>query len=825
MKGIDLTREIEANLDTDVSEFPILATAHAYKVLSSSLYSDKTRAVLRELGCNAMDAHIEAGKPDMPFEVKLPNSLDPSFYIKDWGEGMGPAQIRNVFVVYFASTKGSAMEQTGEYGLGCKSPFSYTDSFTITSVRKGVKRVFVAYLDEEGKPCLRRLTRTPMRATEDWKSGTMVSFPVRQGDFKTFSDKARQVFRWFSVKPRILGVPVDLDIGEIVHEDDRVMRFHSGSGFGKPQVLMGNVAYPFDLSEIGFTQRASELGIFALPDEEVAAQSVRSPLNIGEEGELVVKYDEVMRERLKLLETALFKAFGSSSIVIKMPIGGVKVPPSRETLEYDEITQRTLALFFYQRLLKAADWVRALLEDESTPPWPRRNKLYTSGSNGYVMGYIPCDCMSQLAKAFGLRNQHLLERVVAFPGWAGDETYGVRLIGGDSESVNQYDVAGGHIRKKDGSFYPKYRPAQLSTSEKAAIVVADRPGTARLAEQLLQEETYSQLAYVYIKKCSGGDNEGLCEIARRLEQHFGEGLPVIYGSQSISKRSAGKRSRKASPVGILPYVSMDEVLRARRGGLTLRSFSSEPVDQRKPGRYIYLVSEGRTRRLRHDNGETPQGFTLEKIAALIAGAQYHYEDALSGIEGVFLITDKKFAKMALPEGFISLRQWWSEIYEKGPLRDTLKGRCETYFVESQYDEFSRVLRLVGRNEQIRTLIRPGLLKTGVGRAFLEASELIRDEDDVLRTRKKEYKVARDTLYRAVYVRLLENKDLKFATGGNMMVGMNERYPCFRLAGKLDDALDALPESDRKALPWQFRTVLQAMFEPAGTFPMESVEAA
>ena len=38
--------------------FQIRTNAHAFKMLSSGLYSDKIGAVLREIGCNAHDAHI-----------------------------------------------------------------------------------------------------------------------------------------------------------------------------------------------------------------------------------------------------------------------------------------------------------------------------------------------------------------------------------------------------------------------------------------------------------------------------------------------------------------------------------------------------------------------------------------------------------------------------------------------------------------------------------------------------------------------------------------------------------------------------------------------
>ena len=64
------------------SSFGIARTPHMFNILSSGLYSDKIAAVLREISCNAMDAHIMGGEPDKPFQVKLPTTLDRTFFVK-----------------------------------------------------------------------------------------------------------------------------------------------------------------------------------------------------------------------------------------------------------------------------------------------------------------------------------------------------------------------------------------------------------------------------------------------------------------------------------------------------------------------------------------------------------------------------------------------------------------------------------------------------------------------------------------------------------------------------------------------------------------------
>ena len=67
----------------EIGEFRIRNSAKAFNILSSGLYANKVRAIVRELSCNAVDSHIAAGKQDTPFDVHLPNQHEPWFAILD----------------------------------------------------------------------------------------------------------------------------------------------------------------------------------------------------------------------------------------------------------------------------------------------------------------------------------------------------------------------------------------------------------------------------------------------------------------------------------------------------------------------------------------------------------------------------------------------------------------------------------------------------------------------------------------------------------------------------------------------------------------------
>lgn len=217
--------------------FKINAGAHAFKLLSSGLYSNKIGSILREIGCNAVDAHIAYGTPNLPIELKLPNRIDPQFHIKDWGPGLSHEDITGLYSTYFASTKQNTNTQTGAFGLGSKSPFSYTDSFMVTSVHGGVKRIYSCYLDNTGSPTTSLMAET--EADTDWPHGLMVGFNVEPKDFGYFQEQARVQFELFSVIPKVLGgEPIVRPI--LLNETPEYATWDRNEHI----VLMGNVKYP-----------------------------------------------------------------------------------------------------------------------------------------------------------------------------------------------------------------------------------------------------------------------------------------------------------------------------------------------------------------------------------------------------------------------------------------------------------------------------------------------------------------------------------------------------------------------------------------------------
>ena len=228
----------------EIGEFRIRNSAKAFNILSSGLYANKIRAIIRELSCNAVDSHVAAGKADTPFDVHLPNQLEPWFSIRDYGTGLTHDQVTNIYTTYFESTKTDSNAFIGALGLGSKSPFSYTDNFTVTAVKDGKKGVYSAFINEAGVPSIALM----MTEESTDPSGVEVKFSVNdQYDFSKFRDEARTVYTYFKLRPVVTGYK-DFEIRDVEYETrDIIPGVHSVVSRYDSRAVMGNIAYPIDV--------------------------------------------------------------------------------------------------------------------------------------------------------------------------------------------------------------------------------------------------------------------------------------------------------------------------------------------------------------------------------------------------------------------------------------------------------------------------------------------------------------------------------------------------------------------------------------------------
>ena len=230
------------NTDGLVGEFKLKTSSRAFSILSSGLYSNKIRAIVRELSTNAVDSQVAADTAHIPFEVHLPTGLEPWFSVKDFGTGLSSEEVGSIYTTYFESTKTGSNDYIGALGLGSKSPFSYTENFTVITIKDSVKCIYGAFINSAGIPAVAHMSSS--RTNEP--NGVEVKFSVTDpADYHRFAKEAGYVFRWFRHQPKITGIDGYV-VPTINYSDKDICPGIHLMASGTPMALMGNIAYPID---------------------------------------------------------------------------------------------------------------------------------------------------------------------------------------------------------------------------------------------------------------------------------------------------------------------------------------------------------------------------------------------------------------------------------------------------------------------------------------------------------------------------------------------------------------------------------------------------
>ena len=227
------------------SKFKIKASAKAFKILSG-FYSEPILAIPRELGANAWDSHVKAGTTDKMFEVHAPNTLEPWFSIRDFGTGLSPEAVDSIYTTYFESTKTSDNDSDGCMGLGSKTPFNYTENFTVTSWHCGMKHVYNCFIDESGSPNIMRMASELSKEP----NGVEVKFGVKITDITMWVDKITRAYQPFRFRPIIKGASIEYKPREYIYEGKNWgLRKNERDYYNRTcNAFMGNYCYPINTS-------------------------------------------------------------------------------------------------------------------------------------------------------------------------------------------------------------------------------------------------------------------------------------------------------------------------------------------------------------------------------------------------------------------------------------------------------------------------------------------------------------------------------------------------------------------------------------------------
>lgn len=209
----------------------------------SNMYSDPVLAVIREYICNALDSHKAAGKPEVPVTVIVPNLLENTFTIRDYGLGMSDDEVMKLFSTYGASSKRETNEMVGGFGIGSKSGFAYTDNFTVESIFNGEKLTYIVFMCESNGPSIELISRNPTSEN----NGFSVKIPVKKQDINTFKEKLIKFLKFVDNPVEVQGC--DFEKPKLLKSLDHLgwtAKFYSSSEWrdgGSVYIKMGPVIY------------------------------------------------------------------------------------------------------------------------------------------------------------------------------------------------------------------------------------------------------------------------------------------------------------------------------------------------------------------------------------------------------------------------------------------------------------------------------------------------------------------------------------------------------------------------------------------------------
>ena len=290
------------------------------EVLTSRMYTNKLTAVIREIFTNAVDANVEAGRPNHPVDITLPAiiPLEPQsnqLIIRDYGIGISPERAPDFFT-FMTSTKRDDNIQCGGYGLGSKSPYAITSQFTVTTIHDGIEYIYACSLNN-GMPIAALLNSRPSNDS----SGTRVAIPiVEQHHRRRCYNEVMNIVMWSRAVTNIYN-PEDTG-GETTRRLlDRRNDYDYEYGAPGPFIskAFSKRIYTllcFTIGGIPYTISDSKVFDTITTYLKEQGYSIRNLHNV----------DPSWEQAKNVVD----------SIVIPVPIGYLELPPQRETLAWSE---------------------------------------------------------------------------------------------------------------------------------------------------------------------------------------------------------------------------------------------------------------------------------------------------------------------------------------------------------------------------------------------------------------------------------------------------------------------------------------------------------
>lgn len=417
-----------------------------------NLYSDPIGSIVREVTSNCYDAHREkdlkikhvipmtaedepewfhpaSKKPQIEFqEENILLGIGNAFLFRDFGVGLSKKRVEEIYTLFGNSTKRDNNHQIGGFGIGAKSPFSYTDTFYIISNHNGKMFSYMLYRGNDAfhMDLLKQGETTELNSTE-------VIIPINKEesyrDIRNFAKAINSQLSYF------IGL-------EFINVTE---------GTGRN---VGTVQIDYEDDDIAICVDETATRRYDVDEIHLMVGRVRYPLN-----------QDMVDSKIN---------WGSSNIpvALKFDVGQLDLVPSREAIRYTDKTKAAIT----QKILDVQKRMKELCEKQlaecsNVIDWLAQATALTNNDSHYGRTYDSVfSVQSYLAKMQNKNAQCTLHGVELSGSLLNDTYRQSRLFRGfsamtvtqrsDGNYIGGYKLVKSQVKTSDLINYPVFYQKQ-----------------------------------------------------------------------------------------------------------------------------------------------------------------------------------------------------------------------------------------------------------------------------------------------------------------------------------------------------------------------------
>lgn len=323
---------IAGDFETTKASIDEGSKAFLFEMMSKSLYSNPIGSICREITSNCFDSHREANSDKAVIISKLDDEEGDYISFKDFGVGLSPDRMKNIYMNYFSSTKRHTNDQIGGFGLGSKTPLSYNDYFYIISIYNGIK---YDYLFSKGSdvPTLDLLNSEETTLP----NGAEIKVYFKEdGDEQEFENNLKEQLCYFD-NVFFKGWE-NIENEYKIYETDSYKYRDTDQYSETMHIILGKVPYPIDWNQISVDPIDAAVGVKFEIGELVVTPN-RESLRYTQE----VK--ELVKERVLKVKQELIDKFNEQNIPLVDFRKWNDVRKSRPYIKFGEVDKLYLNNF------------------------------------------------------------------------------------------------------------------------------------------------------------------------------------------------------------------------------------------------------------------------------------------------------------------------------------------------------------------------------------------------------------------------------------------------------------------------------------------------